>query len=101
LEGFSFYRRVSCNHHLCHSSAPIFVMSLGIMNNLVGILYCPWEEGTYRTMGKMHEELHGRNLYSALNFIRMIKSRRMRWVGHVACTGYMIRARWYESIRNV
>jgi hypothetical protein len=24
LEGFSFYRCVSCNHHLSHSSAPIF-----------------------------------------------------------------------------
>jgi hypothetical protein len=32
---------------------------------------------------KLHnEELH--NLYSASNIIRMIKSRRMRWVVHVA-----------------
>jgi hypothetical protein len=32
---------------------------------------------------KIHnEELH--NLYSSPNIIRMIKSRRMRWVGHVA-----------------
>jgi hypothetical protein len=32
---------------------------------------------------KLHnEELHG--LYSSLNIIRMIKSRRMRWTGHVA-----------------
>jgi hypothetical protein len=32
---------------------------------------------------KLHnEELH--NLYSAPNIIRMIKSRRMRWAGHVA-----------------
>jgi hypothetical protein len=31
----------------------------------------------------MHnEELH--NLYSSPNIIRMIKSRRMRWAGHVA-----------------
>jgi hypothetical protein len=28
------------------------------------------------------EELH--NLYSSPNIIRMIKSRRMRWAGHVA-----------------
>jgi hypothetical protein len=34
----------------------------------------------------MHdEELH--NLYLSLNIIRMIKSSRMRWVGHVACMG--------------
>jgi hypothetical protein len=32
---------------------------------------------------KLHnEELH--NLYSSPNIIRMIKSRRMRWPGHVA-----------------
>jgi hypothetical protein len=35
---------------------------------------------------KLHnEELH--NLYSSPNIIRMIKSRRMRWVGHVARMG--------------
>jgi hypothetical protein len=35
---------------------------------------------------KLHnEELH--NLYSSPSLIRMIKSRRMRWVGHVARMG--------------
>jgi hypothetical protein len=35
---------------------------------------------------KLHsEELH--ILYSSSNIIRQIKSRRMRWVGHVACMG--------------
>jgi hypothetical protein len=35
---------------------------------------------------KQHnEELH--NLYSSPNIIRMIKSRRMRWAGHVAQMG--------------
>jgi hypothetical protein len=35
---------------------------------------------------KLHnEELH--NLYSSPNIIRIIKSRRMRWVGHVARMG--------------
>jgi hypothetical protein len=34
--------------------------------------------------GKLHnEELH--NLYSSLSIIRIIKSMRMRWAGHVAC----------------
>jgi hypothetical protein len=32
-----------------------------------------------------NEEL--RNLYSSPNIIRMIKSRRMRWAGHVAFMG--------------
>jgi hypothetical protein len=35
---------------------------------------------------KFHsEELH--NFYSSLTIIRQIKSRRMRWAGHVACMG--------------
>jgi hypothetical protein len=35
---------------------------------------------------KLHnEELH--NLYSSSSIIRMIKSRRMSWAGHVACMG--------------
>jgi hypothetical protein len=35
---------------------------------------------------KLHnEELH--NLYSSPSIIRMIKSRRMRWAGHVARMG--------------
>jgi hypothetical protein len=39
--------------------------------------------GGWRKM--RNEEL--RNLYSTQNIIRMIKSRRMRWAGHVAGTG--------------
>jgi hypothetical protein len=35
---------------------------------------------------KLHnEDLH--KLYSLPSIIRMIKSRRMRWTGHVACMG--------------
>jgi hypothetical protein len=41
------------------------------------------EDGSWR---KLHnDELH--NLYSSPNIIRVIKSRRMRWAGHVACMG--------------
>jgi hypothetical protein len=41
------------------------------------------EDGSWR---KLHnDELHG--LYSSPNIIRVIKSRRMRWVGHVARMG--------------
>jgi hypothetical protein len=32
-----------------------------------------------------HEELY--NLYSSTDFIRQVKSRRMRWAGHVARMG--------------
>jgi hypothetical protein len=41
------------------------------------------EDGSWR---KLHnDELH--NLHSSLDIVRMIKSRRMRWAGHVACMG--------------
>jgi hypothetical protein len=41
------------------------------------------EDGSWR---KLHnDELH--SLYSSPNFVRMIKSRRMRWAGHVARMG--------------
>jgi hypothetical protein len=42
------------------------------------------EEG--RSWRKLHnDELHSLN--SSPNIVRVIKSRRMRWVGHVACVG--------------
>jgi hypothetical protein len=41
------------------------------------------EDGTWR---KLHnDELH--SLYSSPNIVRVIKSRRMRWAGHVTCMG--------------
>jgi hypothetical protein len=50
---------------------------------------------------KLHNE-EPNGLYSLLNIVRMIKSRRMRWVGHVAgmrmgevCTGF-----WWGNLRE-
>jgi hypothetical protein len=41
------------------------------------------EDGSWR---KLHNyELH--NLYSSPNIVRVIKSRSIRWVGHVSCMG--------------
>jgi hypothetical protein len=41
------------------------------------------EDGSWR---KLHnDELH--SLYSSPNIVGVIKSRRMRWAGHVACMG--------------
>jgi hypothetical protein len=37
---------------------------------------------------RLHNEKR-RNLYTSLNIIRVIKSRGMRWAGHVACMGGM------------
>jgi hypothetical protein len=41
------------------------------------------EDGSWRKL--LNDELH--NLYSSPNIVRVIKSRRMRWAGHVARMG--------------
>jgi hypothetical protein len=41
------------------------------------------KDGLWRKL--YNDELH--SLYSSLNIVRMIKSRRMRWVGHMAHMG--------------
>jgi hypothetical protein len=69
------------------------------------------EEVTGEWRKLYNEELH--NLYSLPNVIRMIKSRRMRWAGHVARMRYRIlvgksegkrplgrpRRRWVDNIK--
>jgi hypothetical protein len=48
------------------------------------------EDGSWR---KLHNvELHG--LYSSPNIVRVIKSRRMRWAGHVARMGEVFTGFW-------
>jgi hypothetical protein len=41
------------------------------------------EDGLWRKLD--NDEFY--SLHSLLNIVRMIKSRRMRWMGHVACMG--------------
>jgi hypothetical protein len=46
-----------------------------------------FENGLRRIFGSKRNELHNEelhNLYSLPSIIRMIKSRRIRWAGHVA-----------------
>jgi hypothetical protein len=53
-----------------------------VLRRIVG----PKRDEVTRGWRKLHnEELH--NLYSSLSIIRMIKSRMMRWAGHVARMG--------------
>jgi hypothetical protein len=52
-------------------------------NRVVRRIFGPKRDEVMGGWRKLHnEELH--NLYSSPHLIRMIKSRRMRWVGHVA-----------------
>jgi hypothetical protein len=51
---------------------------------------------------KLHEEFH--NLYSLPDFVRLVKSGRMRWVEHVASTcrgdGEMLAKFWLGSLKG-
>jgi hypothetical protein len=52
-------------------------------NRVLRRIFGPKRDEVTGDWRKLHnEELH--NLYSSLNIIRMIKSRRMRWAGYVA-----------------
>jgi hypothetical protein len=55
-------------------------------NRVLRRIFGPKSDGMTRGWRKLHnEELH--NLYSSPHIIRIIKSRRMRWAGHVARMG--------------
>jgi hypothetical protein len=55
-------------------------------NRVLRRIFGPKRDDVTGDWRKLHnDELH--NLYSSPNIIRMIKSRRMRWTGHVARNG--------------
>jgi hypothetical protein len=57
-----------------------------IENRVLRRIFGPKRDGVTGWWRKLHsEELH--NLYSSPSIIRIIKSRRMRWAGHVARMG--------------
>jgi hypothetical protein len=52
----------------------------------LGRIFGPKRDEVTREWRRLHnEELN--DLYSSPNIIRVIKSRRMKWAGHVACMG--------------
>jgi hypothetical protein len=54
-------------------------------NRVLKRIFGPKRDGVTGGWRKLHNELH--NLYSSSGIIRIIKSRRMRWAGHVAPMG--------------
>jgi hypothetical protein len=55
-------------------------------NRVLRRIFGPKRDEVTGELRKLHnEELH--NLYSSPDIIRQVKSRRMRWVGHVARMG--------------
>jgi hypothetical protein len=56
------------------------------VNRVLRRIFGPKRDEVTGEWRKLHnEELHG--LYSSPNIVRVIKSRRMRWAGHVARIG--------------
>jgi hypothetical protein len=70
-------------------------------NRVLRRIFDPKRDEVTGEWKKLHSgEIH--NLYSSQDIIRQIKSRRMRWAGHVACMGerrnvYRV---WWESPRE-
>jgi hypothetical protein len=55
-------------------------------NRVLRRVFGPKRDEVTGEFGKLHnEELN--ELYSLPNIVRVVKSRRMRWAGHVACMG--------------
>jgi len=54
-------------------------------NRVLGTIFGHKEDRVARGLEKSNEELH--NLCASLNIITVIKSKRVRWVGHVAHMG--------------
>ena len=53
-------------------------------NRVLGRIFGPKRDKVTRECRKLHnEELN--DLYSSPNIVQVVKSRRMRWAGHVAC----------------
>jgi hypothetical protein len=52
-------------------------------NRVLRRIFGPKRDEVRGSWRKLHNELH--SLYSLPDIIRVVKSRRMRWMGHVAC----------------
>ena len=55
-------------------------------NRVLRRIFGPKRDGVTREWKKLHNEVVN-DLYSSPNIVRVIKSRRMRWAGHVARMG--------------
>jgi len=68
-------------------------------NRVLRRIYGPKKEEVKGVWKRLHsEELH--NLYASPDIIRVIKSRRMRWVEHVARMGARSMKFWTENLKG-
>jgi hypothetical protein len=65
-------------------------------NSVLRRIFGPKRDEVMGQWRKFHsEELH--NLYSSPDIIRQVKSRRMRWAGHMACMREKCTRFWWEN----
>jgi hypothetical protein len=64
----------------------------GRINRVIAVFETKRDEVTVEWRKLHNEELH--DLYSSPNIVRVIKSRRMRWAGHVARMGEVCTGIW-------
>jgi hypothetical protein len=70
-------------------------------NRVLRTVFGPKRDEVTGECTKLHnEELS--DLYSLPNIVRVVKSRRMRWVGHVACMGRrkVCTGFWWGNLRE-
>jgi hypothetical protein len=76
---------LSCSGELFSGLHEIRTARLRVFENRVLRIFRPKREADRSWRKVRNDELH--NLYSSANIVRVIKSRRMRWAGHVARMG--------------
>ena len=71
-------------------------------NRVLRRIFGPMRDGVTGEWRKLHNEKLN-DLYFSPNIVRVIKSRRMRWTGHVACMGERVEAYtgfWWGNLKE-
>src|SRR5215468_10204774 len=68
-------------------------------NRVLRRIFGPKRDEATGEWRRLHNEERN-DLYSSLNIIRIIKSRRMRWAGHVARMGEVHTGFWWGDLRE-
>jgi len=90
---------VACFFYGCETSKEEPRLRL-FENRVLKIIFGPKRDEVTENRRKLQSEEHN-ELYSSPNIIRVIKSRRMRWAGHVARMGVIYTGFWWVNLREI